>query len=206
MVHCLPARPRPRSHPPTCSCVPLSTAVAVGEEQSPSTRQAVDAEVQGMLKAAYNRVTRWAAGGLCKAWGVRCSACLQALQCVTSRGQIIVNRRHWQVACSAPCPASPSTAPSPTLVSCSLLKTREAELHSLAQALLQNETLTLAEIRALLNGPSSPEVPGGGSGAQRHPEGEAAGLVVGSEVVAPVPAPAAAAAAAAVPAAVPPAA
>ncbi|KAI7841845.1 hypothetical protein COHA_004374 [Chlorella ohadii] len=119
--------------------------VAVGEEQSPSTRQAVDAEVQGMLKAAYNRVT-------------------------------------------------------------SLLKTREAELHSLAQALLQNETLTLAEIRALLNGPSSPEVPGGGSGAQRHPEGEAAGLVAGSEVVAPVPAPAAAAAAAAVPAAVPPAA
>lgn len=33
-------------------------AVAVGEEQSPSTRQAVDAEVQGMLKSAYQRVTR----------------------------------------------------------------------------------------------------------------------------------------------------
>lgn len=35
-------------------------AVAVGEEQSPSTRQAVDGEVAAMLKAAYRRVTRWA--------------------------------------------------------------------------------------------------------------------------------------------------
>lgn len=45
--------------------------MAVGEEQSPSTRQAVDAEVQGMLKAAYHRVTRWAGVGCGFGWG-RC--------------------------------------------------------------------------------------------------------------------------------------
>jgi small neutral amino acid transporter SnatA (MarC family) len=34
----------------------LPVAVSVGEEQSPSTRQAVDAEVETMLKGAYQRV------------------------------------------------------------------------------------------------------------------------------------------------------
>jgi ATP-dependent metalloprotease len=34
--------------------------VAVGgQDQSPATRQAVDDEVQSMLKAAYERVARW---------------------------------------------------------------------------------------------------------------------------------------------------
>ena len=33
--------------------------VAVGQDQSPATRQAVDDEVQAMLKAAYGRVARW---------------------------------------------------------------------------------------------------------------------------------------------------
>lgn len=102
------------------------------------------------------------------------------------------------------CALSRPALPPPSLPACSLLKAREAELHSLAQALLQNETLTLAEIQALLHGPSSPEVPGGGSGSQRQAAGDAPGLESGSsDVVSPVPAPAAAAAAAA---AVPPAA
>lgn len=48
---------------PTACPAPVSLprAVAVGEEQSPSTRQAVDTEVAAMLKGAYQRVTRWAA-------------------------------------------------------------------------------------------------------------------------------------------------
>lgn len=87
-----------------------------------------------------------------------------------------------------PFPLLPSLLP----LFCSLLKAREAELHSLAQALLANETLTLAEIRALLD-PSSPALPSGGSGAQRQAEGDAAAVDGGSEVPAPVPAAAAAA-------------
>ena len=43
--------------------------VAVGgQDQSPATRQAVDDEVQSMLKAAYERVARWAARRAVCSW------------------------------------------------------------------------------------------------------------------------------------------
>jgi hypothetical protein len=78
---------------------------------------------------------------------------------------------------------------------CSLLKEKEQELHVLAAALLQNETLTLAEIQALVASVSSPELPGGSLGQLDEAAG---GSVGGSGAVAvPAPAPAAAAAAAA---------
>ena len=66
----------------------------------------------------------------------------------------------------------------------SLLRRKEAELHTLAQALLKNETLTQAEIRSLLAGDA--ELPGsGGGGSDLLPVPEA-------PVPEAVPAPAAA--------------
>ncbi|KAL4860045.1 ATP-dependent zinc metalloprotease FTSH 11 [Chlorella vulgaris] len=123
--------------------------VSVGEEQSPSTRQAVDAEVETMLKGAYQRVV-------------------------------------------------------------GLLREKEGELHALAQALLETETLTLADIQSLVLAHNSPELPGGpagggggsGGGSEGRrttapaPTAAAASRGVG-DAAAPAPAPAAAAAAAA---------
>jgi hypothetical protein len=53
-------------------------AVAVGEEPSPATRHAVDAEVQAMLKGAYQRVVGWAA------WAAALAGCWHTAVVVAS--------------------------------------------------------------------------------------------------------------------------
>lgn len=118
-----------------------------------------------MLKAAYQRVTR----------------CIAASALPAAREVALATKlSHWPALTLADALAC---APHRC---CSLLKEKEGELHTLAQALLSSETLTQAEIKDLLAGRNSPEAGGGGSAAQLE------GIMA-----VPTPSPAAAVAAAA---------
>lgn len=132
---------RPRPSPPR-----RLPAVHVGSEHSHATRQAVDVEIQKILKESYARVSRWASARV--TWPAP------------------ARNRH-------PCAVQPSALL--PAVCCSLLKEREAELRTLAQALLREETLTQAQIKSLLAGSSrSPELPGS-SGPGGIPQVDLAG-------------------------------
>lgn len=157
--------------------------VAVGEEQSPVTRQAVDAEVQRMLKAAYARVTGCGRG---RGWGGG-QARLVHLPAAPAP---YVGCQRLHRACAVLHASSrhhhASSAPPPPHRS--LLREKERELHALAQALLADETLTQAEIRSLLEALHSPALPGStGARARLEPD---SGVAVEGEAS---PAPAAAA-------------
>lgn len=186
---------RPSPTTPTCHHIP-GAAVAVGQEQSPATRQVVDSEIQTILKGSYTRVVRcechyvmftksYLLSSLQHEWPVSLGLAWQ--RCAGHGAGLLL----WH--------ASARCVPLPTPLSHrSLLKEKEAELHALAQALLREETLTQADIKRLLAGSSSsPELPGSGPGGSGLlPAPAAAALAAAPAGAAGVPAPAGAAAAA----------
>ncbi len=191
---------RPSPTTPTCHHIP-GAAVAVGQEQSPATRQVVDSEIQTILKGSYTRVVRCACRSSSSKQHWRLASLDPSWQRCGALGSGLLSWRGSALCVPLPTPLAHCSllraAAHTSLAHCSLLKEKEAELHALAQALLREETLTQADIKRLLAGSSSsPELPGSGPGGSGLlPAPAAAALAAAPAGAAGVPAPAGAAAA-----------